>query len=267
MYVVDFHSFGSRLKCSGKALFLSALVVTGLYPLMALSEPETVRMITYHTHPPFINNPGAGFTYDLAAFLTEESNGRFAFAVSPMSRPRVDKLISKAETYVVPWVNPIWFKDKNEARYLWTRYMLMKDSNAVVSSKAEPVDYRGPDSLVGLTLGGIRGHRYAGVDDFIASGASIKRINSDRHQSNIRKLIKGRINVTIMPEAAARYLIATEQRGDTLYLSPTPHSSYARRAFVTNQRGDIRDFLDEIFGNLPVEPEWKSMLRRYGWDD
>ena len=87
------------------ALFIA---LVGLSRAQA-AEPQAVNLYTYHTHQPFITGNGEGMTYDLAAFLSQRSNGAYNFKVVPSSRPRINRLIESDRWGVIPWVNPKWF--------------------------------------------------------------------------------------------------------------------------------------------------------------
>ena len=224
---------------------------------------ETIGVLTYHTHPPFITGQKQGLTYDLADFLTSKSSGRFVFKVTPMSRPRLNKAIEQSEAAIVPWVNPAWFKDKAETRYLWSRYPLMEDANGIVSRQDARIDYEGPASLSGLKFGGIRGHVYTGIDPFIAQSNTTRRVDSDNHLANFGKLKDGRIDVTLTPESGARYLIKEHGLEDILYISPKPHSSYQRRVMVLGGRTDLIDFVDGLLAESSEDNEWHMIVERY----
>jgi|GEM_PF-1845005 len=60
-------------------------------------------------------------------------------------------------------VNPIWFCDREEKKYLWTG-TIYHDRGELISTLAKLVDYTGPDSLKGLSLGGVMGFSYFGLD-------------------------------------------------------------------------------------------------------
>ena len=224
---------------------------------------ETVRIYTYHTHPPFIIGQNQGLTYDLADFLTSKSSGRFVFVVTPMSRPRLNKAIEKPEAAIVPWVNPAWFKDKAETRYLWSSHPLMKDANGIVSRRDARIDYEGPASLSGLTFGGIRGHVYTGIDPFIEQSNTTRRVDSDNHLENFGRLQDGRIDVTLTPESAARYLIKKHGLENILYISPRPHSRYQRRVMVPGGRTDLKAFVDGLLSESSEDNEWLEIIERY----
>ncbi|MBL4615722.1 MAG: transporter substrate-binding domain-containing protein [Magnetovibrio sp.] len=230
---------------------------------VSAQKPEVIELITYHTHPPFMTQAGAGLTYDLAQYLNTKSSGKFVFKVRPMSRPRVNMLIAKTQTHVVPWVNPAWFKDSGMAKYLWTQNALMEDTNAVISRASDAVEYTGPEAFNGRIFGGIHNHLYTLLDDYINKTHMVKRVDADRHTSNIRKLAKGRIDVTIMPSSAALYLITQEDLAEILYISPRPHSTYSRKMLITKNRSDIQFFLDQAIIDMASDPHWQNILNRY----
>lgn len=224
---------------------------------------ETIKVISYHTHPPFIVADKEGLTYDLATLLSERSGGRFVFQVVPTSRPRLNKLLEQKKTFIVPWVNPAWFKDKSETKHVWTRNSLMFDNNAIVSHIDKSVVYEGPMSISGMVFGGVRGHTYTGIDDYIQETGKIRRIDADNHISNIRKLLKGRIDVALMPGAAASFFVLQHEVKGRLFISPKPHSRYFRRVIISGGRNDLEKFIKDIVGELEVDPEWNSIKERY----
>lgn len=242
------------------AVLLACLMI---FSTTASSAEETVGIFTYHTHPPFITGQNQGLTYDLAEFLTSKSSGRFVFVVTPMSRPRLNKSIEQSQAAIVPWVNPAWFKDKAETRYLWSRHPLMEDANGVVSRQDTRIDYEGPASLSGLTFGGIRGHVYTGIDPYIEQSNTTRRVDSDNHLTNFGKLQDGRIDVTLIPESAALYLIKEHGLEDALYISSRPHSSYQRRVMVPGGRTDLMAFVDGVLSESSKDSEWLEIIERY----
>ena len=62
------------------------------------------------------------------------------------------------EVLVVPWVNPSWFGDVQQTRYLWTDGY-KQDSNIVLSPIDNPVEYQGPESLTGKSISVLLGAR------------------------------------------------------------------------------------------------------------
>jgi len=248
-------------KCGAGLLLLVGLVLLAPNPLAA--APERVAVYTYHTHPPFITGEQEGLTFDLAKYLSEKSGGRFDFQVVSVSRPRLNEMIEGPDAMIVPWVNPAWFKDAEETRYHWSERPLMEDANGIISHRDRSLIYEGPSSLAGLIFGGIRGHIYTGIDDFIRNSETTRRVDADNHLANFKKLTKSRIGVTLTPESAARYLIKEHSFSEELYLSPEPHSRYSRRVMVPNGRSDIMAVINEVLAASRDDEAWSRMFERY----
>lgn len=254
--------FASKHKIWCASLLFFIVIISSIsHP--SIAAPEIVIIYTYHTHPPFITGENEGLTFDLAQYFSDKSDQRFDFRVVSVSRPRLNKLIETSEAMIVPWVNPAWFKDNEETRYLWSKNSLMEDANGIISHMDRSLVYEEPSSIAGLVFGGIRGHRYTGIDDFISHSKTTRRVDTDNHLSNFLKLSKGRIDVTLTPESAARYLMKDSKIGDQLYLSPKPHSRYSRRVMVPNARIDILAFIDEVLDASQEDESWSQMFLRY----
>lgn len=229
----------------------------------AAAAETSVGIFTYHTHPPFVTGKGQGLTYDLARYLSDKSDGRYAFKVSEMSRPRLNKSITKEQSAIVPWVSPVWFGDKEETKHTWTAGALMTDGNAVVTRSDTALDYNGPASIDGMVLGGLKGHRYSGLDDYIEQSASTRRVDADSHTANFRKLLNKQTDVMLIPKSGALFVIKQKQIEDQVYISPTPHSSYARRVMVLAGQGELKAYLDSILAGLDDDPAWKEIMSAY----
>ncbi len=244
-------------------------VVIGMLPykISATSDvptpPKEFPIYTYHTHPPFIITTGQGLSYDLAAYLSNKSHGRFQFTVKPMSRPRVNKMLAESKKGLVPWVNPAWFKDKQQNKYLWSKAVLMKDGNSLISNQKNRVLYDGPSSLDGMILGGVRGHVFADIDTYRKTAGNIRRVDAERHIDNFRKLAKQRIDVTITPQSGAEYLIKKKGFQDQLFISPMIHSQYTRRVIIISEQIDTGIYIDTLLEKMMTDPQWLKIMHNY----
>ncbi len=224
--------------------------------------PERIELLTYHTHEPFITGDHSGLTYDLADFLNAHGGEAYRFHVVPTSRPRIDRIVEQGKKRgVIPWVNPVWFKDPKRKIHLWSDVVLMWDGNAIISHQRRPVDYRGPEVLDGMVFGGIGGHVYAGIDDFIKDGGTLRRVNADNHAENIEKLRRGDIDAMLMPGSGARFTIRKAGLTEELYVSPSPHSTYDRRLLITQHDAALGRFLDDVLTRHGAE--WQAVVNAY----
>ncbi len=223
---------------------------------------ERIELLTYHTHEPFITGDQEGLTYDLAEFLSDHSGGAYDFEVVPTSRPRIDRIVKQGKKRgVIPWVNPIWFKDPNRTTHLWSDNVLMRDGNAIISHQRRPVDYRGPEVLDGMVFGGIGGHVYSGIDDFIKKGGALRRVNANNHAENIRKLRRGDIDAMLMPGSGARFTIRKAGLNRELYISPSPHSIYDRHLMILRGDTELARFLDNAL--TQYSSDWQNAVDSY----
>ncbi|ABC30330.1 ABC-type amino acid transport/signal transduction systems, periplasmic component/domain [Hahella chejuensis KCTC 2396] len=234
--------------------------------LGADSRGETVAPVwTYYTSPPYdLHGDGYDLTTIMCAELTKRSGGKWRFEPQSLPRKRIDSYLERGDQAVVVWVNPSWFGDMDETRYDWTRGVA-PGRNEIVSLKTQPVEYTGPESLIGKSFGGVLGHRYVGIDELVAEGL-IRREDASSFSSNFGKLLLRRIDVTMIPREELFYLMANERVGAQLYVSEKPHQKYERKMLVTKGLKGVRDYMDSQWDALNEHPDWRHLLQRYGLD-
>ncbi|WLQ16145.1 amino acid ABC transporter substrate-binding protein [Hahella aquimaris] len=234
--------------------------------LGAYSRAETVVPVwTYYTSPPYgLHSDGYDLTSILCVELTRNSQGKWRFEPQSLPRKRIDNYLERGDQAVVAWVSPSWFGDPDEVGYDWTRGVVW-GRNEIVSLKLQPVEYDGPESLIGKSFGGVLGHRYVGIDELVAEGR-IRREDASSFSSNFGKLLLRRIEVTMIPREELFYLMANEQVGAQLYVSKKPHQSYQRKMLVTKNLKGVRDFMEAQWEKLNDHPDWRHLLQRYGLD-
>lgn len=240
-----------------RAVLALAMMVAGAGQALAADVP----LITYHGFAPYVVEEKAGLTFDLADYLTRKSGGAYTFTVQVMPRKRLDEELAGAKPVVVPWVSPAWFGDADMAKYKWSG-AVMQDANAVLSPKAKPVEFSGPDSLSGLKLGGVSGHKYAGIDPLVESG-KVTREDANSELINLKKVAAGRVDVTLMAESGARYMAKKEGLSDQIHFSANPHSKYERRVFVAGGDSKLAEFVTAAVNGLASDPEWQKIAAKY----
>ncbi|WP_431689329.1 amino acid ABC transporter substrate-binding protein [Hahella sp. NBU794] len=222
-----------------------------------------VPVWTYYTSPPYgLHSDGYDLTSIMCAELSKLSGGKWRFEPQSLPRKRIDSYLERGDQAVVAWVNPSWFGDKQEEHYDWT-HGVVTGRNEIVSLKLHPVEYHGPESLVGKSFGGVLGHRYVGIDELVEEGR-IQRENASSFSSNFGKLLLRRIEVTMIPREELFYLMANEQVGAQLYISKQPHQEYQRKMLVTKGLKGVRDFMEAQWSTLNDHPDWRHLLQRYG---
>lgn len=234
-----------------------------LLPLICRAQ-QRIEVWTYHLSPPFILDNAQGLSHAFVDLLNKDlgNRNRFRFELVQLPRKRVDVHLVRKRPGVLLWATPSFFTDAQKANGKWSQPLLI-DQQDFVSLPDAPFEYEGPESLHGLVLGGVLGHRYAELDEDIASGA-ITRQDVQTDQQNIQKLLSGRINTLLIPRSTLLYYRKEQQLRD-LYVSATPLYKFARHLLINGAPGKaVVDYLDKFLATLPTNPEWQILLFEYG---
>lgn len=249
-------------------IFFVIGILAGIFSATAGASPETIRFLTYHNSPPFIVDKELklGATFELADYLTQSSNGKYVFQTHVLPRKRLDKEISIECRCVIPWVNPLWFGDKNLEKYNWTTdYMV--GSNAVVSSIHKRFEYAGPESLFGKITSTLRGTVWVGLGKHIEEGR-IAHIEVDSFLSSLKLVQAGRADVSLIPTSMARYLVAENKLAGFFHFSTNPHQIFQRHFLIANSNSqkdkELQNYIQSLMPYLKTSPEWKARMARYG---
>jgi polar amino acid transport system substrate-binding protein len=252
-------NFKARLALSVCVLGIAFLIA--VCPLPSRAEEQFVSVWSYYGFPPFITSKNQGLSHDLVELLNERGQGRFRFELRLLPRKRIDLLLSDSVTGIVLFVNPSWMGLRNLQKYEWTP-SLFSDRNVIVSNVARKVDFTGPESLAGLTLGGILGRKYEALDELVDAGL-IKREDATSEQSNLLKLCEKRIDFTTGPETMLRPLVESLCIEKHIYFSPTPLFQYTRHILISDASPALSEFIVQFVRGLPTNPKWIAIKDKY----
>lgn len=252
-------------RVSGKRLWSAGLMLLALLGALRClaAEPAPVVVYAYHLKPPFIVDAQheQGLYYDFSTYVNRKL-GKTLLHTEYMPRKRLDQLVQSADfTGMVIGVNPLWFHDIEEKQYLWTS-TLMQDRDELVSPADRPVNYNGPESLSGKTVGLVAGLYYYGIDEAAAAGQLVREDTSSELQ-NLTKLRVHRIDATVISRSTFDYLMKHFGGREQYYLSERPHDVFARRILIPFARRDVYDWLEPIMQKLASDPEWRKIVASY----
>ncbi len=225
------------------------------------SRASEYQVYTYHNIPPFVTGSNAGLSYDLLKYFNQHGEGRYSFKLNIVPHKRLDALLKTNSDIIVPWASPDWFGESARTKYAWTA-PLMSDGNVYISLKQQPIDVKSTSDLQGLVLGGVLGHHYSNLDEEVALG-SFSRMNATNERSLIRMVAGGRVEVGIIAESAARYLVWEEKLEGRIYFSANNHSVYVRRIMLSGYLPRVHTFLDTIITQMSADPEWLAIMSSY----
>lgn len=232
-----------------------------------IAKTKTITAWSYYDYAPYSVDPNKkiGMSYDFVEMLNQDSKGVFKLDLKILPRKRMDYEIAQGKEGLVLWAIPKSLKDPDMVHFLWTP-PIFKDKDEIVSLSTKPIKYSGPDSLVGLIFGGILGHRYAAIDEYI-DNKKIKRVDAKKHSAIVSMLLKNRIEVTTLPGTVSRYIIDQLGIQGKLYFSPTPLLAYQRRILLQPTLKEEQRFLSKLMIDLDLNPKWKQILNNYGLID
>lgn len=123
------------------------------------------------------------------------------------------------------------------------------------------IEYNGSDSIKGLVFGGMAGHKYIVIDDLVSKG-QIKRINGDHERGNLRILLEGRIDFTLLPNSTIKYLTKEMNIGNKIYLAKKPYQEFTRQFLMPKDRKDLKHFISKL--EINENKDWKNITKKYG---
>lgn len=243
-------------------LRILALLCCG-FVTTAWAAPQPVMLYTDHDYPPFLTRDGKGLNELLAQQMTRMSGGHYRFTLTLLPRKRIDQLLAAPNWQgVVAWVSPGWYGDQQQQRYAWSSPIL-QDADLLLSRRSLALEWHGPETLLGLRLGGILGHRYVDVDGLVADG-QIFREDVPTLEANVRKLIAGRVDAIFVSRSSYAWL---GQRfpslGRDTHLSARSRSQYGRHLFTSGHDARLTEFVRSMPAQLSADPEWQLALAQF----
>jgi len=237
--------------------------------LLAAAAPAgadtIVKAYNSYRGPPYVDGNG-GLAPDLVRYVNHKLEGRYTLQLVTLPRRQLNQLMEAPGGFegVALFLSPAFIGDVPRKRFHWSPAFL-DDSNAIVSRIDNPVRYEGPASLVGLRFAGIYGNRYPGIDEYV--GKSLTRSNAPDAMSNLRKLVAGEADFTVMPISSFRYLRRQMDREKLplgqLHVGDKPFSQFGRHFVLARDAGALATELDKIAAAMPCDREWRRIALRY----
>jgi polar amino acid transport system substrate-binding protein len=245
-----------------KVLRLILLALFLLAP--ATAAGAEIILYAYHLKPPYLvdREKQTGLYYDLARYLNDRiASHTFKTVYLPRRRLEHDLEVGRLHGLVVG-VNPAWFKDETRARHLWTPPFL-RDEDVVVSQAEQVVEYEGPESLVGRTVGLSMGYYYFGIDELVRGGR-IQRDDAVNEESSLDKLARRRIDAAVVTQRTLDYLLRQrpEWKGK-FHVARKPHDQFDRMILVPKEFAYLLPDLNAALGPIGHDPAWLKFLRQY----
>ena len=242
-------------------------LVAGLAAVAAAGEE--CLLYSYHNKPPYYAEfeserkvAGPWIYEDLARYLNERQ-AEFQVKIQYLPRVRLERDLERGTLNGgVVGVNPLWFKDKDQTRYLWTA-PFMEDRDVVVVQQGKAFPYAHPRDLAGKRLTLPRGLYWWGVTELILEG-KIQAEYTDQDQQNLEKVALGRADATITSYLSFVRLAQQRFPQGGLECLPVPHDRFERRILFPHRLAAQHRALAAVLEGALADPAWRERLAVYG---
>lgn len=247
---------------------MPTLLRTALLLLLAWPDWGAAASYTaYNTylHPPFVRADGGGLAAELVQALNRHM-GDDQFVLENLPRARFLAMAGQGRERIdgiALFLSPTFLKEPLASSYGWSA-PLFSDHNVLVfkagSVPASPM----PASLRGLRFGAVRGHVYRFLDGMGRRGElHVDEVGDE--MNNLRKLIAGRIDFTVLNRLHFRALAEHSPELRRLDATPEPGGDFLRHILLSPRLppGTAQRLLAAVQA-LQHDQEWQAILARYG---
>lgn len=253
-----------------KPLVLSAALA--LVPVAATAL-EIVPAYNVYDAAPFVlelqqnAESQGGLANDLVRYLNDKLQDRYRFELLTMPRERLNQAVINQPDFkgVVLFLHPQFVGDSERKKFSWTA-PIMSDKNLVLSPVGKPIEYSGPDSLTGRYFVGVRGNKYAGLEERF--GKDIKRYDVTKELLVLNMIAANRGDAALMNATIFNYLMKVNGKSDELegklHVSATPHLQFERHLFVANASVDLARALEPVAARMAKDKDWQAIVAKYG---
>lgn len=240
----------------------------GLLMAPAVRAQELVPAYNSYLQPPFSGSAGdGGLAHALVEYLNRRLAGHYVLKLESLPRSRLLKLLGgegeRSFKGVALFLNPAFLGDAQRQSVLWTQ-SIAQDRNVLIFGLDHRPVPTSLDQLRGLRFGGILGNRYGQIDEMAALG-QLTREDVRDEMSNLRKLVRGRIDFTQTNQSYYRAMALQAGPAQQLLAVPRPdEDAFSRHIAVGRQHAQLYERIERIVAEMPQDAAWRIILRRYG---
>jgi len=183
-----------------KKLFLLTILAVTFYSHAFCGELKVLQSAS-DPWPPFIDpqNPTEGLSLEIARAAYKTQGYKVNHAYKPWARAMM--LLKRGKIDII--VNT-WMTDERK-KFLMYSDTYTANEIKFIKKAEDPFEFNGLESLKGKRIGTVRGYGYG---DAFTNSKNFERQEVANLHINIKKLLAGRIDLTLEDEIVARVLIA-----------------------------------------------------------
>lgn len=235
-----------------------------LYVQASLSSPVQVDIYEYHQFPPMVvsQEKAVGLSFAFARYLSNVSNRQYHFKIHLISMNDLQLKLKSQQPAVVLFVNPIWFDDPQESKFLWSKEVLtLKDE--IVSLSGKPFVFTQNEDYKGKRIGGIKGYTYPALDLLVSENLA-QRVDAEGDLENLKRLYKkGDLDAIIVNQGPLKFYSQLLGIENKLFVSPKPSGVYQVKIMVTKSQPAVFEFIQNVLANMKEDPAWIEIKNLY----
>ncbi|MAZ88085.1 MAG: hypothetical protein CL693_10600 [Cellvibrionaceae bacterium] len=178
------------------------------------SNPTPFTVYTYHDKPPYFSHyrylrksvkqateieqiDTAEGLYPAFIELLNQSQQHWSLSLKHLPRKRLQlRLDQNRLDGAVIGVNPLWFSDKSQIKYLWSAGFI-NDRDVIAVKGSSDIKYTTLEDLHGLKFAVPRGWYFAGISEKIDQDL-IQSFETSSDIQNLKLIAQGRVDATVI---------------------------------------------------------------------
>jgi polar amino acid transport system substrate-binding protein len=225
----------------------------------------TYKAYNTYLHPPFVLPDGGGMAAELVDALNRRL-GEDQFVLVNVPRARFIALANKSQGRIdgiALFLSPQFLKEPLARRVSWSG-PLFTDHNVLVFRPGEVPASPLPASLRAKRFGAVRGHVYHQLDGMARRG-EVRYEEVGDEMTNLRKLMAGRIDFTLLNRLHFRALAESTPALGRLVATPLPDGDFVRYILLSSRLpAETAQRVAAAVEALPRDAAWQAILARYG---
>lgn len=246
-----------------KKLFMFLLVFSLLYVPSLSSQQKMIHAVS-EAWPPFVDpsKPREGLSIEIvkAAYKTQG----YAMKLEYLPWARAEEGVKDGRYDILP---NTWHTEKR-TKYLYYSEKYASNMVKFIAVKKDNFQYKNLSSLNGKVIGTIRSYGYG---DAFLSATTFKRDEVGDFMLNIKKLIAGRVHLTLEDEIVARVIIANKDTRllDKIRFVDNPLSTnhlYVTCGLKNPRHEELIDAFNRGLAELKRNGKYEKIMEKYGID-
>lgn len=238
--------------------------------LLAVSASADVLVFyTYHQKPPYYyaahgssSSEGEEGVYGSLVRYLNRVQDTIQVQLAYMPRKQLEKALNEGRLKgAVIGVAPLWFKDKEMEKYLWS-VPFLKDEDVIIVRSGKGFSYKHPRDLEGKALALTRGLYYWGVTERIKEN-KITAYETDSAIQNLIMVAHGRADATILSRLTSTYLLKRKLEINRFEMLPAPHDQFERRILFPKTFQNEHQVLNKWLKLLPEDETWIENVKKW----